>query len=120
MYKNLRWKFLIIAIVTGLSIWSFVPPSTKVRLGLDLKGGIHLVMRVHTDDALRLETETVGEQLQQALAEAKMTVTVKPGLSEFVVEGVPPAPRSNASSSLRACTCSGCGRTWPCSAGRKR
>ena len=90
MYKNLRWKFLIIAIVTGLSIWSFVPPSTKVRLGLDLKGGIHLVMRVHTDDALRLETETVGEQVQQALAEAKMTVTVKPGLSEFVVEGVPP------------------------------
>ena len=90
MYKNLRWKFLIIAVVTGLSIWSFVPPSTKVRLGLDLKGGIHLVMLVHTDDALRLETETVGEQLQQALAEAKMTVTVKPGLSEFVVEGVPP------------------------------
>ena len=30
----------------------------KVRLGLDLKGGVHLVLRVQTDDALRLETET--------------------------------------------------------------
>ena len=37
MYKNLRWKFLLIAALTGLSIYNFVPPSTKVRLGLDLK-----------------------------------------------------------------------------------
>ena len=57
MYKNLRWKFLIIAIVAGLSIWSFVPPSTKVRLGLDLKGGIHLVLQVHTDDGRDLRRE---------------------------------------------------------------
>jgi preprotein translocase subunit SecD len=89
MYKNLRWKFLIIAGVTGLSIWSFVPPSAKIRLGLDLKGGIQLVLRVHTDDALRLETETASEQLKQALADAKVTVAVKPDLTEFTVEGVP-------------------------------
>ncbi len=91
MYKNLRWKFLAVAIVTGLSIWSFVPPSSKVRLGLDLKGGMHLVLKVQTDDALRLETETASEQLRQALADAKITVTTKPALTEFTVEGVPPA-----------------------------
>ena len=29
----------------------------QLKLGLDLKGGVHLVLRVQTDDALRLETE---------------------------------------------------------------
>ena len=31
-----------------------------MKLGLDLKGGVHLVLRVQTDDALRLETETTS------------------------------------------------------------
>ena len=29
----------------------------QLKLGLDLKGGVHLVLRVQTDDALRVETE---------------------------------------------------------------
>ena len=64
MYKNLRWKLIVIVAVTALGLWSFVPPSQKVKLGLDLQGGVHLVMRVHTDDALKLETETTAEQLR--------------------------------------------------------
>ncbi len=66
MYKNLRWKFLAIVAVAGLAIWSFTPPSQKIRLGLDLKGGMHLVLAVKTEDALRVETETASEQLQAA------------------------------------------------------
>jgi preprotein translocase subunit SecD len=93
MYKNLRWKFLIVAGVTAIAAWSIIPPGEKVKLGLDLKGGVHLVLRVQTDDALRLETETSAEQLQQALTDAGITVGAvrSTGLMEFVVEGVPPA-----------------------------
>jgi preprotein translocase subunit SecD len=36
----------------------------KVKLGLDLKGGVHFVRRGQTDDA-RLETETSSEQLRE-------------------------------------------------------
>ena len=91
MYKNLRWKFLVIAAVTGLAIWAFTPPSRKVKLGLDLKGGVHFVLGVKTDDALRLETETSSEQLRTALKDAGITVTTRvTGLTDFVVEGVPP------------------------------
>ena len=43
MAKNLRWKVLFILGVVALSVWSFYPPDQKVRLGLDLKGGVHLV-----------------------------------------------------------------------------
>ena len=57
MAKNLRWKLLTILGVVALSVFAFYPPSQKVRLGLDLKGGVHLVLRVQTDDALRLLTE---------------------------------------------------------------
>ena len=50
-------------------------PSTrvdkKVRLGLDLKGGVHLVLRVQTDDALRVETETAMERLRERAGEGR-------------------------------------------------
>ena len=90
MNKNLRWKVLVIVAVVGLSIWSFYPPGTKVNLGLDLKGGVHMVMRVQTDAALRIETETTVERLRETLATAgvqyaKLEVTSP---TEFVVEGI--------------------------------
>ena len=93
MYKNLRWKLIGIAGVTLLAIALFAPPSKKVHLGLDLQGGVHLVLKVQTDDALRVETETSSEQFHVALADAKIPVTsVKvSGLTSFAVQGVPPA-----------------------------
>ena len=39
----------------------------QLKLGLDLKGGVHLVLRVQTDDALRLETEQEMERLRDEL-----------------------------------------------------
>ena len=92
MNKNLRWKILVIVAVTALAVWSFTPPSQKVKLGLDLKGGVHLVLKVKTDDALKVETETAAEQLREALKTAKVA-TRRPGRPDvvFTVEGVPPA-----------------------------
>lgn len=91
MYKNLRWKLTVIAIVTGLAVWSFLPLDQRVRLGLDLKGGVHLVLRVQTDDALRLESETSMERFREALTQA--TIAVGPmtvlGPTSFRLEGVP-------------------------------
>jgi preprotein translocase subunit SecD len=91
MAKNLRWKVLIIVGVIALSVFAFYPPSQKVRLGLDLKGGVHLVMRVQTDDAVRIETETSADRLREQLRTSNIpgTVTVL-GPTEFRVEGIPP------------------------------
>ena len=100
MYKNLQWKFLAIAAVTLVAIWAFVPPAqsgapwlSKIKLGLDLKGGVHLVYQVQTDDALKVETETSSEQLNEALKTAGVTVGAVRviGLTEFQVDGVPAA-----------------------------
>ena len=90
MNKNLRWKVIIILAVTAIFVWAFYPPQTKVRLGLDLKGGVQLVLRVQTDDALRLETESAAERLREALSGRGISVSVSPAsATEFRVEGVP-------------------------------
>ncbi|HXH05781.1 MAG TPA: protein translocase subunit SecD [Vicinamibacterales bacterium] len=91
MKRHLRWRVALILAVTALSVWGFYPPREKVRLGLDLKGGVHLVLRVQTDDALRIETESTSERLRQALGERGIGVGSIAILSptEFRIEGVP-------------------------------
>jgi len=92
MAKNLRWKVLIILGVVGLAIWSFYPPDQKIRLGLDLKGGVQLVLRVQTDGALKLETQTTADRLAERLKTATITtsgITVNGPIS-FTVNGITP------------------------------
>ena len=48
MDKNFKWKVFLILIVVGLSIYFVYPPQEKIALGLDLKGGIHLLLQVET------------------------------------------------------------------------
>jgi preprotein translocase subunit SecD len=88
--KNLRWKIVLIVSVVALSVWSFYPPSQKVNLGLDLRGGVHLIMRVQTEAALRIETDTAAERLREDLGVAGLEYTNLEVTSptEFVVEGV--------------------------------
>jgi preprotein translocase subunit SecD len=88
--KNTRWRLSIIAVVVGLAVWSFVPPSQKVNLGLDLKGGVHLVLRVHTEDALKLETETTAERLRDTLTRNSVAFTKIEAtrVDQFRIEGV--------------------------------
>jgi preprotein translocase subunit SecD len=105
--KNLRWKVLtILAVVIvffGVGVYPILanryhlPAPTwlmakQLRLGLDLRGGVHLVMRVHTDDALRIKTTTTAEQVREALRSATVpfsSITVMAPQS-FKVEGIPP------------------------------
>jgi preprotein translocase subunit SecD len=91
MNKNLRWKLLAILGVVGLCVWTVYPPSKTVRLGLDLKGGVHLVLRVQTDDALRLETEASMTRLRDALikAGANGVTAAATSATAFQLTGVP-------------------------------
>lgn len=74
MAKNLRWKILVILAVIALSVFAFYPPQEKIKLGLDLKGGVQLVLRVVTDDALRLEVQTSADRLAEQLKTANIPV----------------------------------------------
>lgn len=92
MQKNLRWRMLAIVGVVVLATWAVYPPGEKVRLGLDLGGGVQLVVRVETDEALRVESEANAQQLSeqlhgQGMGAASVFVTSP---TELRVEGVPP------------------------------
>src|ERR1051325_9254422 len=106
--ENLRWKIItivaVLVIFTGVGVYPIVAAHYGVRspgwlmdkqlkLGLDLKGGVHLVLRVQTDDALRLETDQEMERLREELKKRNIAtsnlVSVDP--THFRVEGVPPA-----------------------------
>ena len=67
MKKNLRWKAIFVLVVIGLSVYLVYPPKEKIQLGLDLKGGMHLVLQVVTDDAISIETNQEILRLQELL-----------------------------------------------------
>jgi preprotein translocase subunit SecD len=74
MQKNLRWKLILILALMVLCIYFFVSPREKgsgllsrINLGLDLKGGIHLQLKVVTDDALNQELNQDANRIAQEL-----------------------------------------------------
>ena len=107
MLKNLSWRILttiVVLVIFGLvGVYPLVATyyrlpmpewlaQKQLKLGLDLKGGVHLVLRVITDTALRAETEAQSERTREALGSAGITVT---GVSvvndvQFRVDGVQP------------------------------
>lgn len=72
MNKTLMWKVILIVFIVGGSILMFYPPSEKVNLGLDLKGGMHLVLEVMTDKAIEIQTDQSIEQLKNLLKDSSI------------------------------------------------
>ena len=87
---NLRWKVITILVVFivffGLGVYPLMAVrygihspgwliDKQLKLGLDLKGGVHLVLRVQTDDALRIVTEQEMERLREELKTRNIPVT---------------------------------------------
>jgi len=66
MRRNLQWRLIAIIGVVIVAWWTVFPVGETVRLGLDLRGGVHLVLQVETEDALRLDAETRVAQLREA------------------------------------------------------
>lgn len=97
--KELRWRAILYGsflVACAVAIW---PPYARgdqpgrIRLGLDLKGGIHLVLQVMTDDALNATVDdAVATAREQAAAKAiGFASAQRVSSTAFTVEGVEPA-----------------------------
>ena len=88
MSQNVVWKVALIVGVIALSVGSFY--FKGMNLGLDLKGGVHMVLKVRTDDGLRAETETIVERLRDTLTRGGITFSKLEmrDPKSFVVEGI--------------------------------
>src|SRR5947207_13627107 len=97
MPSNLRWKLIavlaVLVVFASVGVYPIVAAhygikspgwliDKQLKLGLDLKGGVHLVLRVQTDDALRVQTdgdaERLREELQKRNIHVKAVTTVSP------------------------------------------
>jgi len=104
--KNIRWKVFtvigVFAVFFTLGVYPILAnrynlpapawlKAKQLKLGLDLRGGVHLVLRVHTDEALKTSTTTTSDQLREAARTAgvNLTAVTVPSPTTFHVEGVP-------------------------------
>ena len=93
----LKWRWALIISVTLLASYLCFPLQEKIKLGLDLKGGIHLVMRVKTDDAVKASTDLDVETLRSELGKRGVTPQKleSAGVGEIAVGGVDSAKASD-------------------------
>jgi preprotein translocase subunit SecD len=95
-----------IAIILGSVVLCAVliyPLSRTINLGLDLRGGIHMVMRVRTDDAVKAEIDLARERIRAALQEKGITVGTidTPALDSLSFSGLEPARLDEARTLVR-------------------
>jgi preprotein translocase subunit SecD len=86
MIRSLKLRFLIII---GVIIWAIVYilptvfngtpsgwpsflPSSKIHLGLDLQGGMHLIMEVKTDEAIKSTIDRYTDNIASVLKDNKV------------------------------------------------
>jgi preprotein translocase subunit SecD len=91
MKRNLLWRGLVILASIVIAVIAAYPPDKKINLGLDLRGGMHLLLQVKTEDALRAETESDMARLVQQAKDAGLTLkAARTGDSDFEVAGLAP------------------------------
>ena len=109
MNKNLRWKVLVIIgtlLVFLFGIFGFPwewsgktilsAMTDRIHLGLDLKGGTHLILQVQVNDAVNAESDRAVERLKDDLRTRKISYADinKPDPTnapdKIVIKGIPP------------------------------
>jgi preprotein translocase subunit SecD len=114
MNKNLLWKLLFIVatmlfflfgifgIPKGVSGDALLTALTDhIHLGLDLKGGTHLILQVHVNDAVNVDAQNAIEVLKDQLRSHKIEYTdvsqpdPQNNPDHLVLKGVPVDARSD-------------------------
>ena len=74
MYSHLRWKIPLILAVLLSAVLMAYPLEEKFSLGLDLQGGMHLVLEVQTEKAVDYALEQRADDIKHALEDEDIEV----------------------------------------------
>ena len=91
--RNLLIKLGVVAVVIIACAILAIPPSEKIHLGLDLQGGLHLVLEVQVEQAVARSLDRMADLLRQDLRARGLNVTaVEPDRAQGIrmVFGKPP------------------------------
>ena len=124
MNKTLTWKLgLVVATMVVFLFGIFGIPKSfsssgllasiqeRIHLGLDLKGGTHLILQVQVNDAVNGDSDRALERVKEDLRTHKINYTEisKPDPvnhpDQIVLKGVPPEATSDLRSDCRANAC---------------
>src|SRR4030088_905343 len=113
MNKDLFWKsVLIVGILIAFLFGIFGIPqslsgqglltalSNRIHLGLDLRGGTHLILQVQVNDAVKVDADNAVEVLKEQLNKRKIAFSdiTQPdpqNPDRIVIKGGPPASRTD-------------------------
>ena len=114
MNKNLGWKLILTLAMLLIFVFGIIgiPQSwsghgllaalqNRINLGLDLKGGTHLILQVQVNDAVNVDSQNALQNLKQAMDKQKITFTdiTKPdpvhSPDKIAIQGVPPESSSD-------------------------
>jgi len=77
--KNISWKLILVIIVVIAAVIYILPsikptwwPHKKINLGLDLQGGMHLVLEVDTEKALESTIERIRLEIRNLLKKERI------------------------------------------------
>ena len=120
MKKNLNGKIALIVAVLVICVYGIfgVPSgvsgkalldamSKRIHLGLDLRGGVHLILQVMVEEAVSADTDNTVGRVEQDLKAANLTFSQvykpDPSKPEIIrVEGVAPGKGSDVRSLLES------------------
>ncbi len=96
MNRSIAWRGVLIVGLAALCLWAGFPPNEKLNLGLDLQGGIHLVLQVQTQDAVKAEAEKDMEILAREAADEEIPAisTSRSADTAFTVAPIPEDKRA--------------------------
>jgi preprotein translocase subunit SecD len=88
MPKHLWIRVAIVVAVLAASAWYLYPPRERINLGLDLQGGIHLVLGVEADKAITAQMDRAAEEVKAAFERKGIAVArvAREGEATIVVQ----------------------------------
>ena len=86
MNRSMKWRTAVVlaALVVALiyvypsvapslpTLWQKVLPTDKIHLGLDLKGGMHLILEVQAEKAVESSVDRTVDELKHSLRKARI------------------------------------------------
>ncbi|MHC4415313.1 MAG: protein translocase subunit SecD [Planctomycetota bacterium] len=99
--RNLPWKIVFILGLLALCLWSVFPPSERIRLGKDLRGGVSLIYHVRIDpkdpDPQRTLTQVITVLKERVNPQGILDISMQP-LGQDRIEIVMPIPNPEVQS----------------------
>ena len=100
--RPLLWKFLLIFAVVGGALFAGFPPKDRINLGLDLRGGAHILLQVKTESAVEYQLDLVQGYIGNGLKDKGLAYesVLKTGEATLEVRGTDSARSSEVREQL--------------------